>query len=219
MTNTAVYMRISTKNKGQTFSSQRNEIEKFLASNLDTTFDDSLIYKDQISGKATKRPSLLKLQNDILYGRGNIKQVVLYSLDRISRRGTLDVISFLSFLDSKDVKVFFVKDPYLNTNDSFIRSILITVLSELAKKEGERISERVKNGIESYRKKNPNRPWGRKKSLPRKEIIKLYNEGHNKNQISKQLKCAYSSVFAVIEKGIADGHCKPSNFNNKKKGN
>ena len=77
----ACYCRVSTKQ--QKNDSQESEIRKWLAANgIDP--GQAAWYFDHQTGKTLRRPEFDRLQADIFHGR--IKWVVVWKLDRLSRR-------------------------------------------------------------------------------------------------------------------------------------
>lgn len=77
----ACYVRVSSRR--QEDDSQRAEIQKWLDAN---GIDPKQVewYADKESGRTTKRPEFDRLQADIF--SGEVKTVVLWKLDRLSRR-------------------------------------------------------------------------------------------------------------------------------------
>lgn len=214
----AVYLRVSTKDK-QSFASQRHTIEEFLLKERDgTKWSDIHLYTDKDSGSNNKRKGLEELKQDIMRGRKGIKECVIYSLDRLSRSGSHYIINFLSFINGYGCKVYFIKDTWLNHSDPMIKNIILVVLSELAAKELSRTKQRIQDGIKAYRSTNPDMPWGRKKSVDRDEVIRLYRSGLSMHAISKQMKCAYSTIHRImtIELDVHNEGAKKAIKSNKK---
>ena len=189
----AIYLRTSTKK--QEYKSQLNEIKKYLSRN-DIDAQTCKIYHDAQSGKCMQRKALKELQADMLAGK--IESVYLYALDRLSRQGTESVMAFLSLANSKGVLVEFVSDQYLNHSDPLLRNILITVLSELARKEREKIVSRVKAGIE-VAKKNGKR-LGRPPIQNIESIFELRNEGLSLQAIADRLNISKTVVHKYLSK-------------------
>ena len=75
---TAIYCRVSTT--GQNLEGQKKEIQKWLDGN-DVT--DALWFMDTATGNNTDRPGFQELQKAVF--NGQVKSVVVYKLDRISR--------------------------------------------------------------------------------------------------------------------------------------
>src|SRR5258705_9173622 len=76
----AAYTRVSTRD--QSTQSQRAEIEKWLSGNGIQAVSVSW-YEDQESGTTLQRPQFERLKTDIFSGQ--VKTVVLWKLDRLSR--------------------------------------------------------------------------------------------------------------------------------------
>lgn len=189
----AVYVRVSTKS--QKTQSQMLEIKNYLAQQ-DISITSCVIYQDKQSGKNMKRPQLLKLQRDMLDGK--ITHVYLYALDRLSRAGTESVMAFLALANSKGVSVEFVCDQYLNHKEPLIKNILITVLSELARKEREKVISRVKAGIENAR--NNGKRLGRPPVVNPDRVISLREQGMSLQQIATKLGIAKSTVQQILKR-------------------
>ena len=77
----ACYCRVSSRS--QKSDSQRSEIQRWLKGN---GFKKSQVewFEDKVSGKSMKRPAFDQLQEAIF--NGEVKTVVVWKLDRISRR-------------------------------------------------------------------------------------------------------------------------------------
>jgi DNA invertase Pin-like site-specific DNA recombinase len=77
----AAYIRVSTRRQND--DGQRAEVKKWLDNN---GIDPMKVewYCDKESGTTLKRPEFDRLQADIFHGR--VKTVVLWKLDRLSRR-------------------------------------------------------------------------------------------------------------------------------------
>lgn len=61
-------------------------------------------------------------------------------------------------------------EPFLNTENEMLRNIFLAISSSLAKVEREKISERVKAGLERRRLKGPIKPRG----TDRKKRVRHY---------------------------------------------
>lgn len=195
----AIYLRCSTKK--QEAESQKREVEKYLKSE-GIKSNCCKLYIDYQSGKSMKRPQLNKLQEEML--RGKVHSIYLYSLDRLSRAGTESVMSFLSIANSKGIKVEFISDKYLNHSDPLIKNILITVISELARKEREKIVKRVVAGIENARING--KKLGRPPINCHQEVFELRESGKSLQVIANELGISKSSVHKTLKKSI--GHKK-----------
>lgn len=142
----AAYCRVSTTR--QKTDSQVNEIKKWLAAH---GYDESKVewYVDRESGRTLNRTEFNRLQNDIFSGK--IKTVVVWKLDRISRR-LKDGINLLSDWCSKDVRVISVTQA-IDLSGAVGRMIAAVMLG-LAEIELEFRQQRQMAGIEVAKQKN-----------------------------------------------------------------
>lgn len=90
---------------------------------------------------------------------GEYKVVLIWAIDRLSRKGSEDVQRYLRMLAEAGADVRSKQDPWLNTADPFAREILLGVFGALAKFESQRRSERIRAGL--ARRKAEGKPVGR----------------------------------------------------------
>lgn len=196
----AVYLRVSTKDK-QTFKSQEVAIQEFLQKERNGyKWSQAYLYTDKDSGSNTRRRGLEDLKQDIIRGKKGIKEIVFYSLDRLSRAGSVHTINFLNFITSFDCKVTFIKDSWLTklSHDPMLFNIAVVILSELSAKELSVLKKRIADGVKGYRRDNPDKPWGRRKTIDRDEVVRLHRSGLSMHAISKEMKCAYSTIHRIM---------------------
>jgi len=98
----AAYVRVSTNR--QKDDSQRHEIQKWLNAN-GINPEQVEWYSDTVTGKTMVRPEFQRLQRDIFSGK--VKQVVLWKLDRLSRRLKDGIVTLADWAE-KDVKIIVV---------------------------------------------------------------------------------------------------------------
>lgn len=135
----AAYIRVSSR--GQKLDGQRAEIQRWLASN---GIDDACVewYADRQSGKTLDRPEFQRLQADMFAGR--IRTVVLWKLDRVSRR-LRDGVELLAGWCERSVRVVVVTQQI--ELSGAVGRMLAAVLLGLAEIELEYRAERQAAGI------------------------------------------------------------------------
>ena len=180
----ACYMRISTQKESQKTDRQRITLERYAKEN-NFKYDDMV--EERVSGKvkAKDREKYSGLKESLNKG----DTLVITDIDRIGRNAD-DIIAELKDLKEKGIRVVALDVPYMNewekVNDDsmygMIRDIFITLKAHMAQQEREKISERVKQGLEYA--KSQGRVGGRPKvtleSLPKK-FPKYYNQWKNKD--------------------------------------
>lgn len=156
----AAYCRVSTVR--QKADSQINEIAKWLKAN---GYDEGKIewYIDKETGKTLKRPEFQRLQREIFSGK--VKIVVVWKLDRISRR-LKDGINLLSDWCSKDVRVVSITQAI--DLSGAVGRMIAAVLLGLAEIELEYRQQRQMAGIEVAKRNGiyKGRKQGTTKAVP-----------------------------------------------------
>jgi len=85
--------------------------------------------------------------------------VLVWTIDRLSRKGSEDMLRCLRLLAEAGADVRSHQEPWLNTADPFAREILLGVFATIAKYESVRRSERIRAGL--ARRKAAGLPIGR----------------------------------------------------------
>jgi DNA invertase Pin-like site-specific DNA recombinase len=93
---------------------------------------------------------LRKRFNDLFEdaSRRQFDLVLFWALDRFSREGMVPTINYLLRLDSHGIDFHSYTEAHLATDNELVRNVLLAVMSSLAKVEAEKISERVKAGLQ-----------------------------------------------------------------------
>lgn len=152
-------------------------------------------YSETISGIATDRPEFNRMMKDASQRRFSL--LLFYALDRLTRAGTRQTIAYLQTLESYGVAFRSYTEQFIDSSGIF-RDVVIALLSTLAMQERQRISERVKSGLERSRKN------GRIGGRPRLDdsvvakIKALKSEGYSIMRISKELKVSRGSVYQYL---------------------
>ena len=117
-----------------------------------------------MSGGSANRPEFQQMLKDARLRKFEV--VYVWSLDRFSREGINNTLSYLKLLKSQGVSLKSMQEGWLDTSDDGMGELLIAIFSWVAKQERMRISERTKAGL-ARSKKKPGRPKG-KKDNPKK---------------------------------------------------
>ena len=143
-----------------------------------------------------------RMKLNTLMKQNGFDVLLIWSLDRLSRGGLTETIMHLNTFFSRGIKVISHEESWLNSNDELTRNILIAVFSSLAKVERDRISKRVKAGLQTAREngKKIGRPE-RSVSEDRLEKIKeLRATGKGYGAIGKQVRLTKSMVQYLCKK-------------------
>jgi len=190
----AAYVRVSSQ--GQKDDSQRAEIQRWPDAN---GIDRKQVqwYADKESGTTMKRPEFDRLQADIFHGK--VRCVVLWKLDRLSRR-LKDGITTLADWSERNLRVVVVTQQ-LDFNGSVGRMIAALLLG-LAEIENEYRKERQTAGIEQAKKKGvyKGRANGTLKGNPAR-VVELRDKGLTAPEISTALGISLRTVWRYMGRG------------------
>lgn len=187
----ALYLRVSTNDKGQDTDNQLLQLNEYCQKK---GYEIHQVYIDHESGR--KGRSVRKQFNQMFKdaAQHQFDLVLFWSLDRFSREGIKKTLHYLQLLDSYDVKFHSYTEEYLQTDNELIAHILIGVMSYFGEYEAQRISRRVKAGLE--RAKAEGKRLGRPELSDRKirRIKKLKSEGMANKAIARELKISLNTV-------------------------
>jgi len=187
----ACYVRVSSRR--QKHDSQRCEIQRWLDGQ---TIDSAHVqwYADHESGTTLQRPAFEKLQKDIF--AGTVKTVVLWKLDRLSRR-LKDGITTLADWAERGLKIVVVTQQ-IELNGAVGRMIAALLLG-LAEIELEYRRERQAAGIEVAKRKGIycGRQKGTTKSQPRR-ARELQDKGLKVPEIAQAMGISHRTVFRYL---------------------
>lgn len=141
------YIRVSTNEDRQDINNQIDPLNKLAQA---MSFDDVGEYIDYASGGNSNRPQFQQMLNDAKQHKFDL--VLIWSLDRFSREGILNTLSYLSTLKKHNIAIKSLQESWLDTRDEGVGELLIAIFSWVAMQEKKRISERIKAGLKG--KKN-----------------------------------------------------------------
>lgn len=192
----AAYVRVSSKR--QKDDAQRAEIQKWLDAN---GIDPKQVewYADKETGRTMNRPEFDRLQKDIFNGK--TKCVILWKLDRLSRR-LKDGVTTLADWAERGLKIVVVTQQ-LEFNGAVGRT-LAALLMGLSEIEWEYRKERQQAGIAVAKKKNiyKGRKAGTTKGKPDR-AKELKTKGLNAAEIATALGVSERTVFRYLDKEAA----------------
>jgi len=154
-----IYARVSTEEQNLD-----NQIELLKNLSTEQNCKVSHVYTDKVSGGSANRPQFQQMLKDARLRKFDV--IYIWSLDRFSREGINNTLSYLKLLKSQGVSLKSMQEGWLDTSDDGMGELLIAIFSWVAKQERMRISERTKAGL-ARSKKKPGRPKGKKDNKPR----------------------------------------------------
>ena len=159
---TAIYIRVSTKE--QNADTQQRVLDDYCSRhNI-----QAVTYRDEgYSGDTVSRPEFRRLRDDIRSGR--VSHVLVFRLDRISRRTATGVAILHDWLDN-DVRVTSVMENLdIDPSNHAVVDIVVPLLFGLAANEQRVRKQRQKVGID--RAKSEGKYKGRKNRFDRCEAV------------------------------------------------
>lgn len=187
----ACYCRVSSR--GQKNDSQKSEIRRWLRGN---GFKSSEVqwFEDKVTGKSLKRPAFDRLQESIF--RGEVRTVVVWKLDRISRRQK-DGINLLAEWCERGVRVVSVTQQI--DLSGAVGRMVASVMFGLAEIELEYRQERQSAGIAVARRNGvyKGRKRGTTKAKPARATA-LRKRGLAVPEIANALNVSNRTVFRYL---------------------
>ena len=188
----ACYCRVSTRH--QKTDSQRAEITRWLKRNS-VDLAETRWFEDKETGKTTRRVAFEQLQKAVF--EGSIKTVVVWKLDRISRRQR-DGINILADWCDRDVRVVSVTQQI--DLSGAVGRMVASVMFGLAEIELEYRKERQAAGIRVARKAGiyTGRLKGTTKGKPDRAKV-LKKQGLNAEEIANAMGVSKRTVFRYLK--------------------
>ena len=141
----AIYARVSTDDKGQDPLNQLLQLRQFAAQQGWIVVAE---YTDEQSAKNGKRPGFQAMWKDA--ERHRFDCLVFWSLDRLTREGTLATLTYLKRLKDQGIAFKSFTEQYIDSLGVFGDAI-IGVLGAVAQQERIRVSDRTKAGLARVR--------------------------------------------------------------------
>jgi DNA invertase Pin-like site-specific DNA recombinase len=140
---TAIYSRVSTDK--QDAVNQLNGLRKLVA---DMGWELVIEFVDTATGGNSDREAFQRMFEAA--ERGEFQKVVFWSLDRLTREGTLETLQHLKRLELAGVGYKSMQETELDTDNPY-KDVFISLRATQAKLEKQRISERTKAGLATAR--------------------------------------------------------------------
>lgn len=196
----AIYGRVSTSDGRQSTDNQLITLREFCDKQAWTV---STEYVDEASGSRSDRPQFQKMFSDA--SRHRFDMLLFFSLDRLSREGVLQTLTYLNRLTEYGIAWRSYTEQYLDSTGIF-KDAVIGILAAIAKQEKVRISERTKAGLERARRRGS--AIGRPRvSVDTAQLQELRREGLSWMTIQSE----YGIKRSTAQRALANArqHSKP----------
>ena len=181
------YIRVSTDK--QTLENQKHKILEF-AFNKKIQIEDFI--EVEVSSKKTQKERLI---DDLFLKLEENDTLVITELSRLGRN-MLEILNLIEKFNSKNIKLIFINQPELSTDNSALSTLLISIYGYFAQTEREIISERTKQGLAVARAKG--KVLGRQKG----QIVKsMYDEHKEKIEELYKLGLSVQKIVKYIGVG------------------
>jgi DNA invertase Pin-like site-specific DNA recombinase len=186
----ALYARVSTKDKGQDHENQLIQLRAFAKTQGWKIVQE---FVDKASGKRSDREQFQKMF--VAASRRDFDVLAFWSLDRLSREGTVETLNYLQRLTGYGVDYRSFTEQYLDSTGIF-KEAVIGILAAVAKQERVRLSERTIAGLERARAQG--RVGGRPKAEDNPNLfrafVKMRNAGESVRKIASELRVSPTTV-------------------------
>jgi DNA invertase Pin-like site-specific DNA recombinase len=185
----ALYARVSTKDKQDT-ENQLRQLRQFAASQRWKVVQE---FVDRTSGKRSDRERFQKVFTAT--SRREFDILLFWSLDRLSREGTVETLNHLQRLTSYGVNYRSFTELFLDSTGIF-KEAVIGILAAVAKQERARLSERTIAGLERARAQGRvgGRPRAEDDPKVMHEFRKLKRAGLSVRRIAEEMKVSPTTV-------------------------
>jgi DNA invertase Pin-like site-specific DNA recombinase len=186
----ALYARVSTKDKGQDHQNQLRQLRTFADKQGWVIVKE---FVDKTTGKHSDREQFQEMFSAA--SRREFDILLFWSLDRLSREGTVQTLNHLERLTGYGVDYRSFTEQYLDSTGIFKQAV-IGILAAVAKQERVRLSERTIAGLERARAQG--RVGGRPKAQDDPTLMgryrKLKDAGRSIRGIAGELGISATTV-------------------------
>ena len=191
----AIYARVSTKDGRQDTENQLRQLRAFAETQEWIVVHE---YVDRASGKRSDREQFQRMFESA--SQREFDCLLFWSLDRLSREGTVETLNHLQRLTSYGVNYRSFTEQYLDSTGIF-KEAVIGILAAVAKQERVRLSERTIAGLQ--RAKAQGRVGGRPKAEDADpklvtKIALLREQGQSIRAVAAAVKKSPNTVLRLL---------------------
>jgi DNA invertase Pin-like site-specific DNA recombinase len=191
----AIYARVSTKDGRQDTENQLRQLRAFAETQGWTVVREHV---DRASGKRSDREQFRRMFESA--SRREFDCLLFWSLDRLSREGTVETLNHLQRLTGYGINYRSFTEQYLDSTGIF-KEAVIGILAAVAKQERMRLSERTIAGLQ--RAKDQGRVGGRPKAEDADpklvtRIERLRAQGQSIRAVAAAVKKSPNTVLRLL---------------------
>lgn len=190
----ALYARVSLDNGEQDPENQLRELRLYCQRRGWTEVTE---YVDRATGKNADRAEFKRLFDDAHKRKFDL--VCFWALDRFTREGVLETLQHLRRLTDYGIAWHSYQEAHLDTAGPF-KEVFVSFFAAMAKVERDRISERIKAGIQNKRRAK-GLPVGRKATVDYAAVLARRGAGASYTQIAHAFGISRRQVIRIIRRG------------------
>ncbi|WP_135604099.1 recombinase family protein [Methanococcoides sp. NM1] len=157
--------------------------------------DEQIFFDEGVSGSvpANKRHGFKQLLKFI--DEHDVDTIYVFEISRIGRT-FIDTLNLVMEFEDKGIRVVSLSpsESWSAIEDIHYRRLLISLFGWVSENEKRILQERIKIGIQSYRKENGR--WGRKTKEPdKKKAMKYRNKGLSWAEIARTMEIPASTMY------------------------
>lgn len=201
MDNADIWLRVSTEDQNP--ENQLAECKRFAEHR---GWNVRKIWRTHFSGWKGEIPEKKELLNDVRLGK--TKHVIVWALDRWTRKGAEDLMRDWKFLDSHGVSLHSVREEFLDFFNmagigEYLREFVLKILAWQANLESLKKSERVRAAYKRKKLRGELGNWGKHKiRVNVKKAVELRKSGMSFSKIAKELGISRSYAHKICNKFI-----------------
>ena len=187
----AIYTRVSGKSNRQETENQAIQLREY----CQRQGWEFVEYSDRKTGTTSDRDNFQRMMLDA--SQRHFDVLVFWDLSRLSREGVLATLQHLARLDSYGVIWKSYTEAYLDSSNQLVKDIAVSIKAAIAKDEHQRISERVRAGLQ--RAKRQGVRLGRPEAIVSKDrVAALRSEGLSMRQVAQRTGVSVWKIHAVL---------------------
>src|ERR1051326_4482534 len=188
----AIYTRVSGKSNRQETENQAIQLREFVSRQ---GWELTMEYSDRKTGTTADRDAFQQMMRDASQRRFDV--LVFWDLSRLSREGVLATLQHLALLDTYQVRWKSFTQQYLDSSIPLVKDIAVSIHAAIAKDEHERISNRVRAGLE--RAKRAGVRLGRPEVIVDKhKVASMHAQGCSMRTIAAKVGVSVFKVHSIL---------------------
>jgi DNA invertase Pin-like site-specific DNA recombinase len=190
----AIYSRVSTDK--QDTQNQLTDLREFARKN---DWNIGVEFVDVVTGGTSNRPQFQAMLRAA--DRKEFDLLLFWSMDRLTREGTLETLQHLRRLEQAGVGFRSFTEQYLDSS-GIMKDVVLALLATMAKQEKVRISERTKAGLATARA-NGSKLGRPMVAVDVEKMRQLNAAGHSQREIARLMDIPQATISRRLALEVA----------------